>query len=62
MDGKTLRIVYRPGMNPETLVAAQQKPTSLVAHGRDQQIAANGLSTPHDVIAILLHRLVRPLY
>jgi len=49
-------------MNPETLVAAQQKPTSLVAHGRDQQIAANGLSTPHDVIAILLHRLVRPLY
>jgi len=26
---------------------------------RDQQIAANGLSTPLDAIAILLHRLVR---
>jgi hypothetical protein len=31
-------------------------------NGRDQQIAANGLSTPQDAIAILLHRLVRPLY
>jgi hypothetical protein len=30
-------------------------------NGRDQQIAANGLSTPQDAIAILLHRLVRPL-
>ena len=28
-------------------------------NGRDQQIAANGLSTPQEVIAILLHRLVR---
>jgi hypothetical protein len=25
---------------------------------RDQQIAASGLSTPQDIIAILLHRLV----
>jgi len=31
----------------------------LLANGRDQQIAANGLSTPQDAIAILLHRLVR---
>jgi len=30
-------------------------------NGRDQQIAANGLSTPQDAIAILLHRLVRHL-
>jgi hypothetical protein len=29
-------------------------------NGRDQQIAAKGLSTPQDAIAILLHRLVRP--
>ena len=28
---------------------------------RDEQIAANGLSTPQDAIAILLHRLVRTL-
>ena len=28
---------------------------------RDQQIAAKGLSTPQDAIAILLHRLVRRL-
>jgi hypothetical protein len=31
------------------------------ANARDQQIAANGLSTPQDAIAILLHRLVRPI-
>jgi hypothetical protein len=31
------------------------------ANGRDQQIAANGLSTPQGATAILLHRLVRPL-
>jgi hypothetical protein len=30
-------------------------------NGRDQQIAANGLSTPQGATAILLHRLVRPL-
>ena len=30
-------------------------------NARDQQIAANGLSTPLDAIAILLHRLVRPI-
>ena len=29
-------------------------------NARDQQIAAKGLSTPQDAIAILLHRLVRP--
>jgi len=29
------------------------------ANARDQQIAAKGLSTPLDAIAILLHRLVR---
>jgi hypothetical protein len=29
------------------------------ANARDQQIAAKGLSTPQDAIAILLHRLVR---
>jgi hypothetical protein len=28
------------------------------ANVRDQQIAASGLSTPQDIIAILLHRLV----
>ena len=28
----------------------------------DQQLATMGLSTPQDAIAILLHRLVRPLY
>ena len=28
----------------------------------DQQIAAKGLSTPQDAIAILLHRVVMPLY
>jgi hypothetical protein len=35
--------------------------TLLSANGRDQQIAANGLSTPQGATAILLHRLVRPL-
>jgi hypothetical protein len=33
---------------------------SSTPNGRDQQIAANGLSTPQDAIAILLHRLVLP--
>jgi hypothetical protein len=33
--------------------------TEKAQNGRDQQIAANGLSTPQDAIAILLHRLVR---
>jgi len=31
----------------------------LLANACDQQIAAKGLSTPLDAIAILLHRLVR---
>jgi hypothetical protein len=31
-----------------------------LSNGRDQQIAAKGLSTPQDAAAILLHRLVRP--
>jgi len=36
--------------------------TALLAdNGRDERIAAKGLSTPQDAIAILLHRLVRPL-
>jgi len=34
--------------------------TEKARNGRDQQIAANGLSTPQDAIAILLHRLVLP--
>ena len=34
--------------------------TTLLRNARDQQIAAKGLSTPQDAIAILLHRLVRP--
>jgi len=34
--------------------------TERAQNARDQQIAAKGLSTPQDAIAILLHRLVRP--
>ena len=34
--------------------------TERAQNARDQQIAANGLSTPQDAIAMLLHRLVRP--
>jgi len=35
---------------------------SLLPNVRDQQLAANGFSIPQDVIAILLHRLVRPSF
>jgi hypothetical protein len=44
-------------------LAAHLHPSHLISvqpNDRDQQIAANGPSTPQDAIAILLHRLVRP--
>ena len=44
---------YLPGRLPMPQAAEKAQ------NGRDQQIAANGLSTPLDAIAILLHRLVR---
>ena len=45
----------------EILRHAVHRLISRSPNGRDQQIAANGLSTPQGATAILLHRLVRPL-